>query len=133
MITETLESHAIPLAHCSAQGYDNAASMSGKCNGAQAIIKEQYPIAIFSSCSCRTLNLCGNDAAECIPEASTYFGTTQTISILFSCSPKRWEILAKWIDFSFHGIPGTKCSDHIYSVKLFVAHLPGINWVRKTC
>ena len=39
MITETLESHAISLADCSAQGYDNAASMSGKYNRAQAIIK----------------------------------------------------------------------------------------------
>ena len=30
MFTETLESHAIPLVDCRAQGYDNAASMSGK-------------------------------------------------------------------------------------------------------
>ena len=39
MSTETLKSHAIPLADCRAQGYDNAASMSGKYNGAQAITK----------------------------------------------------------------------------------------------
>ena len=51
--------------------------MSGKYNGAQAIIKEQYPTATFSPYGCHTLNLCGYDAAECIPEAITYFGTTQ--------------------------------------------------------
>ena len=81
MITEALKSHAILLDDCKAQGYDNAANMSGKYHGAQAIIKEQYPTAIFSPCGCPTLNLCGNDAAECIPEASTgtYFGTIQTI------------------------------------------------------
>ena len=91
MITETLESHAIPLAACRAQGYDNAACMSGKYNGAQAIIKEQYPSAMFSLCYCHTPKLCGNDAAECIPEAIAYFGTIQTIYTLFSCGPKRWE------------------------------------------
>ena len=40
MITYTLERHAISLADCRAQGYDNAASMSGKYNGPQAIVKE---------------------------------------------------------------------------------------------
>ena len=53
--------------------------MSSKYNGAPAIIKEQNPTAIFSLCGCHTLNLCGNDAAECILKSSTYFGTLQTI------------------------------------------------------
>ena len=126
MITETLESHAIPLVDCRAQGYDNAANMSGKYNGAQAIIQKQCSTAIFSPCGCHTLNLCGNDAAECIPEAITYFGTIQTIYTLFSCSPKRWEILAKHIGCSLHGISGTRWSDRVESVKPFVAHIPGV-------
>ena len=46
MITETFESHAIPLADCKAQRYDSAASMSGKYTGPHAIIKEQYSTAI---------------------------------------------------------------------------------------
>ena len=41
MITKILGSHAILLADYRAQGYDNAASMSGKYNSAQAIIKKQ--------------------------------------------------------------------------------------------
>ena len=57
MITETLESHAIPLADCRAQGCDNAASMSGKYINSPAIIKKQYPAAIFSPCGCHTHNL----------------------------------------------------------------------------
>ena len=48
MITETLESHAIALADCRAQGYDNAASMSGKYNGAQVIIKNSTYCNILS-------------------------------------------------------------------------------------
>ena len=75
MITETLESHTIPLADCRAQGDDNAASMSNEYNGTKAIIKENYPTAMFSSCGCPALILCSNDAAECNPEAGTYFGT----------------------------------------------------------
>ena len=71
MNTETLESHAIPLADCRAQGCDKAISMSGKYNSAQAIINEKYPAAIFSSYGYLTSNLCDNDTAECIPEAST--------------------------------------------------------------
>ena len=56
MITETFEGHAIPLADCRAQGHDNVASMSGKYNGAQATIKEQYPNAMFSPRGCHTLD-----------------------------------------------------------------------------
>ena len=41
MITETFERHAIPLADCMAQGYDNARSMSGKYSGARAVINEK--------------------------------------------------------------------------------------------
>ena len=74
MTTETLESHSVPLADCRAQDYNNGANMSGKWNGAQAIIKEQYPSAIFSPYGCHTPNLCGNNAAVCIPEAIIYFG-----------------------------------------------------------
>ena len=126
MITEAFESHAIPLAVCNAQGYDNAASVSGKYNGAKAIIKEQYPTAIFSPCVCHTLTLCVDDTAECLPEAITYFGTIQIIYTLFSCSPKRWKILTKRIGYSLHGISGTRWSDRVESVEPFVAHLPGV-------
>ena len=57
MITETLESHAIPPDECRAQGCGNAASMSGKYIGAQTILMEQFPTAMFSPCGCHTLNL----------------------------------------------------------------------------
>ena len=100
MITETLESRAIPLADCMTQVYDNEVNMSGKYNGAQAIIKEQFPTAIFSPCHCHTLNLCCNNAAECIPVLITYFETMQTIYTLFGCSPKRLYILAVYWFFA---------------------------------
>ena len=93
-----------------------------------AMIIEQYPTttAIFSPCGCHTRNLCGNDAADCIPEAVTYLGTIQTIYTLFSCKPKRREILAKRIGCSLHGISVTRWSDRVESVEPFVTHLPGV-------
>ena len=117
LITESFEGHYIPLADCRSPGYDGTASIHGKYNGAQAIIKEQYPTAIFSPCGCHTCNRCGNDAAECIPEAITYVETMQTICILFSCSPKMRKILAKHIRCSLHGISGSRSSDRFESVK----------------
>ena len=116
MATETFESHAILLVDCRAQGYDNEANMSGKYNGVLTIITEQYPTAMFSACGCHTLNLCGSDAADCIPEAITYFGTMQTIYTLFSYCPKRWKILARRIGGSLHGISGARWSDRVESV-----------------
>ena len=90
-IIETLESHSISLPDGREEGYDNGANMSGTYNGTHAIIKEQFSTAIFIYCSCHTLNLRSNDAAECIQEAITYIVTIQSIYFLFGCSPKRWE------------------------------------------
>ena len=50
---------------------------------------------------------------------------------MFSCSPKRWEILAKRIGSSLHGISGIRWSDRVESVKPFVAHLQGVKLALK--
>ena len=126
LIMDTLEAHAIPLSDCRAQGYDNAANMAGKYKGAHAKIQEQNSLAIFSPCGCHTLNLCGNDAAESLPEAITYFGTVQTIYNLFSSSPKRWELLNARIGCSLHGMSETRWSDRLQCIKPFAFHLNGI-------
>ena len=126
MTTETLESHSVPLADCKAQGYNNEANMSGKWNGAQAIINEQFIAAISNPCRCHKPNLCGIDAAACISEAITYIGTMQAIFTLFSCGPKRWKILTKQIGCSLHDISGTRWSDRAESVKQLVAQVPRV-------
>ena len=88
LIMDTSEEHAITLSDCKVQAYDNAANMAGKYNGTQEKILEQCSMAIFSLCGCHTLNSCGNDAAEYLPEAITYFRTVQMIYNLFSSSLK---------------------------------------------
>ena len=123
---DTLEEHAIPLSDCRAHGYDNAANMAGKYAGAQVKIEEQNYVAIFSPCGCHTLNLCGIDVAECLPEAITYFVTVQTIYNLFRSSPKRWKLLKTRIDCSLHGMSEASWFARLQCIKPFASHLNGI-------
>ena len=88
LIMINLEEHFIPLSDSMAQGYVNAANMAGKHKGVHIKIEEQNSVALFSPCGCRTLNLCGNDAAGCLPETITYYGTVQTTYNFLSLSLK---------------------------------------------
>ena len=63
LILETLKEFGIPIDDCRGQGYDNAANMSGKYNGAQQHIKSVNPLCLYSPCGCHSLNLCGVDSA----------------------------------------------------------------------
>ena len=48
-----------------------AITMRQACLASTSNNKRTVPTAIFSAYGCHTLNLCGNDAAECIPVAIT--------------------------------------------------------------
>ena len=126
LILDTLQKYDIPIADCRGQGYDNAANMSGKYNGAQSHIKSINPLSQYSPCACHSLNLCGADSAKSCAEAVTIFGMVQTVYNLFSCSPQRWKILQSNIGSSLHGLSGTRWTDRVASVRPFAAHLPGI-------
>ena len=123
---DALEECVIPLSDCKAQGYDNAANMAGRYIGAQAKIEEQNSVALFSPCGCHTLNLCGNDAAECLPEEITYFGTVRTIYNLFSSNLKQWELPNTRIGCSLHCMSETRWSARLQCIKPLASHLNGI-------
>lgn len=122
LIKSTLEKHGIPLADCRGQGYDNGSNMSGRYKGAQSLILKENPLAIFSPCACHTLNLCGNDAAECCSEAVTFFGVVQKIYNIFSKSTQRWEILLMHTSSSLHSMCETRWSSRTEAIKPFVGH-----------
>ena len=42
---------------CKGQCYDGAGNMSGPCNGAAAIVRREYPKAIYTHCMAHRLNL----------------------------------------------------------------------------
>ena len=55
LICKVLEESGIQLQNCRGQGYDNGSNMAGIYRGAQAIILEKNPQAIFSPCSAHML------------------------------------------------------------------------------
>ena len=88
LLLTTLEKYGIPIADCRGQGYDNAANMSGRYNGAQQHVTSVNPLCLYSPCACHSLNLCGTNSVICCPEAVTFFGMVQTIYNL-SCAVHR--------------------------------------------
>ena len=85
LILETLKGYGIPISDCRGQGYDNAANMSGKYNGAQKHINTVNPLCLYSPCGCHSLNLLGADSAESCPKLSpilAWFKQSTTFSLV---------------------------------------------------
>ena len=75
LILETLKGFGISIADCRGQGYDNAADMSGKYNGAQKHINSAINnLCLYSPCGCHSLNLWRAFSGSSCTEAVTYFG-----------------------------------------------------------
>lgn len=126
LLKSTLEKHKISIQDCRGQGYDNAANMSGKYKGAQMIFKQDNPLATYSPCGVHTLNLIGNEAAECCNEAVKYFGIVQEFYVIFAASPQRWEILKNYIHISIHNLSSTRWSARVDAIRPFVRHIPSL-------
>lgn len=126
LILNKLKEYKIPLQECKGQGYDNGSNMKGAYKGAQAVILSANSEAVYSACACHSLNLCGEKAAECCPDAITFFGAVQKLYNIFSSSPQRWEILKKKVPSSLHSMSKTRWSARVDSVKPVAAHLSSI-------
>ncbi|KAJ8912005.1 hypothetical protein NQ315_003542 [Exocentrus adspersus] len=77
------------------QTYDGASIMSGDLNGLQARIKTVAPQALFTHCYAHRLNLILQDAAMKIKEYRIFLANISGLSVFFSTSPKRMNILDK--------------------------------------
>ena len=100
--------------------------MSGKYNGAQALITQEYEDCINSSCANHTLNLVGVECAKSCKHAITFFGIVQKLYTILSGSPTRWEILKKHIDVSLHQTSTTRWSARIDAVRPIARHFNDI-------
>ena len=67
--------------------------MVGKRKGVQTRVLELNPRAFFVPCACHSLNLVISHAASAHRASLTLFGVPQRIYVLFSGSPKQWEVL----------------------------------------
>lgn len=126
LILSHLNKSQIPLQDCRGQGYDNGSNMKGAYKGVQAIILSKNNLAIYSACACHSLNLCGEQAAECCTAAITFFGAVQKLYNIFSSSPQRWEIFKKNVPNNLHSMSQTRWSARVDSVKPVARHLPGV-------
>jgi len=78
------------------QGFDRASNMSGKFNGVQAIIREQYPQAIYVHCAAHSLNLAVSTASNIKPIRNC-LGILEKMYVFFK-TPKRNNALLIAID-----------------------------------
>ncbi|CAH1119048.1 unnamed protein product [Phaedon cochleariae] len=72
------------------QGYDGASAMSGALRGAQAIVRESYPKALYVHCSSHCFNLALSDGCS-VAEVRNCLGTIGTTYNFFNF-PKRQRV-----------------------------------------
>ena len=58
VIKDVLTRLMLHISNLRAQTYDGAANMSGKFNGFQAVISQNYPLALFFHCAAREHGRC---------------------------------------------------------------------------
>jgi len=90
-----LDHHEIELIDCRGQSYDNAANMSGKYQGMQALIKNKNEFAEFVPCCGHSLNLVGKTAANSCIAAISFFDFIQNLYVFFTATPIRYSLLTK--------------------------------------
>lgn len=94
-LSSLLAQAGIDVRNCRGQSYDNASNMSGKYKGFQALLTRDCSVARFVPCFGHSLNLAGNESANSVPEATTFFDLLQKIYAFFSVSTHHWKILSQ--------------------------------------
>lgn len=94
-LLQALHERGIDCSFLRGQGYDGAASMSGKFKGTQSYISEQFPKALYVHCSSHCLNLAISNSSE-VASIRNCFGTIRKLYDFFA-TPKRQIILQQEI------------------------------------
>jgi hypothetical protein len=93
-IIHFLRNFGLNLNNLVGQGYDGCSAMSGIHNGVQAIIKNEFPKAVFVHCSSHRLNLVINDLNK-LQHVQNCVGSIRSIIKFFRLSPKRRKRIEK--------------------------------------
>ena len=94
-IITKLSQFGINVSKMRGQGYDEAAAMSGKLNGAQAHIREIIPTALYVHCAAHSLNLAVSNSCD-LPPIRNCMGTIASVYNFFN-APKRQNVLRSTI------------------------------------
>lgn len=100
VILSNLRKLGIDVSYLRGQGYDGAASMSGKLNGVQAKVRENHPTALYVHCCNHALNLVLSKSCS-IPSIRNSLALVQEIVTFFRASAKRRRILKNQLQIYF--------------------------------
>ena len=92
-LVDVLRVKDIPLSKLVGMGFDGAATLSGKRNGVQSLLKKNSPHALYVHCHCHLLQLACIQAANHTPGIKHVYTTLTTLWKYFHYSPKRTERL----------------------------------------
>ena len=92
-LLDFLKEHDVDIMNCRGQSYDNAANMSGKFRGMQAMIKKVNPFALYVPCAAHSLNLIGQAAVDSCKGVVYFFEFVQKLYNFFSKATHRWDML----------------------------------------
>lgn len=94
----------LPCSKMVGQGYDGAAVMKGTFKGVQAVIKNDYPEALYVHCCSHSLNLALSHSCQ-LQNIRNCVGTVKAIITFFKKSPKRIAIVQEKIKLDQSNFP----------------------------
>ena len=104
MLKKEIRQLGLDLLDCRGQGYDGASNMAGKRNGASALIKREFPKALFVHCASHCLNLCITASCDNL-EIKNVMCNVKRAADFFNNSPKRQGALEANIERLAKGKP----------------------------
>ena len=100
MLKKEIRQLGLDLLDCRGQGHDGAGNMAGKCNGASALIKREFPKALFVHCASHCITAsCDN------LEIKNMIYNVKRAADFFNNSPKRQGALEANIERLAKGKP----------------------------
>ncbi|XP_050546050.1 zinc finger MYM-type protein 1-like [Daktulosphaira vitifoliae] len=126
IIIKELTDMKIEMQYIRGQGYDGAASMSGRFNGVQSCIKKEYKTAIYVHCSAHSLNLAITYACG-VQSIRNTMGTIEKVFVFLN-TPKRQAAFSKHVkELNQENTHKEKLKQRHDSVEVFDQLLPAVH------
>ena len=96
-ILKLLGEHGLDVQHIRGQAFDGASAMAGMTKGAQALIREKNPLALYTHCSSHVLSLAIGKACS-VQAVRNLIEIINETYLFFHLSPKRQRFLELVLD-----------------------------------
>ena len=91
-ILKLLTKHDLDVQHIRGQSFDGASAMAGEHMGAQALIRERNPLALYTHCNSHVLSLAIGKSCS-VQALRNMIGIINEVYLFFHLSPKRQRFL----------------------------------------